>query len=289
MRKIAIYLIVALISVFVFVVLQDVFINLDIISDGSGIDYPVEKTMDYGSRTSSVPSKGVEVSTGQKAVSDSVLGQKVIKTGYLEILNSEVKKATSEIIQTAKSFGSTVVSEQITGGDYPNAVVTLAVPEEKYESLVDNLRKRYEFITYNLTKQDVTEEFLDLEAELKVAKEELQAVESLLSKAKDVNEILKIRDRSRSLRKEVAQLEKRLKEIEERVELSLLTVVIQSPELVKGERNWWSRTLKELILVLQRSTRKTLAVMVALIPIAGVLLVTYGLYFLVRRLFKRSG
>lgn len=215
-------------------------------------------------------------------------GSKVIKIGYFEIFSKNVKAAVLEIVSEAERRGGYVISEDLRGGDAPQAVVSIAVPEKDYQQMVNYLKKNYEVITYNLTKQDVSEEYLDLEARLKTAREELEAIESLLSKARTVEEVLKIRSQSREIRTEIAQIEKRISELNERVSYSVITVSVFSPTAIRGERNWLNRTLSEALAVLQSSARKTFLLMAALIPVLFASFVAYLLVLLIGRLINKK-
>lgn len=243
---------------------------------------------DYGAQPGTAIS-GREKSLAEKEIVTSkeqtAFGQKVIKRGYADIASEDLKKDLDAIKSGAERFGAFVVSEEVAAGDYREAFITFAVPEKNYEDFVSFLRRNFDIVSYSLNSQDVTEEFVDLEAQLKSARDELKAVESLLSKAKDVNEILKIRDRSKEIRLEVARLEQRLKQIEREVSYSFVTVSLRSKAVIRGERNWWSTTLRDAVLIFQRSLRRTILLLVALVPVALSALLIYLVFSALRRLF----
>lgn len=273
------YLAIAITIVFAIFVLIDIFQNFIFVPEPSDIDYL------SGREKSTPPERGV-VSTPEKGLMP-VYGEKIVKTAYLQLESSDLKKAVRNIEATVKKNKGIVVSEEITGGEFPRAFLTVTVPEEKYEVVLNKLRSDFEVISFNSNIQDVTEEYFNLESELKIAKEELSAYEKLLKEAKTVEEIIKVREKLKELKPLILQLEQRLKQINESASYSMISITIETPQAVSGERNWWRTTLKEAVLVLQRSFRKTILVFVGLIPVffAGIIVyyLTYGALKLLKR------
>lgn len=263
------------------------FVLLDVLGGPELILLPERGYEEYPKTAVSAPQKEFTAEETIRSEGEPSFGRKVIKRGHAEIASSDLRKDLNRVKSEAERLGAFIVSEEVSGGDYREASITFAVPEGKYDDFIGYLRKNYDIISYSLSRQDVTEEYVDLEAQLKSAREELKAVESLLSRAKDVDEILKIREKSREIRLEVARLEQRLQQIEQEVSYSYVTVNFRSRALIRGERNWWSNTLRDAVLVFQRSLRRTILLLVALIPVALSISVIYLLVSAIRRVLHR--
>jgi Domain of unknown function (DUF4349) len=109
------------------------------------------------------------------------------------------------------------------------------------EGLATNLTQR------NVTGQDVTEEFIDLEARLKTQKAlEIQFLE-IMRQAKKVADALEVQSQIADVRTEIEKLEGRRRFLESRTSLSSITVNIQSPTPIVVSTSGFGRSVREAI------------------------------------------
>jgi hypothetical protein len=94
----------------------------------------------------------------------------VVRNADITLAVRDVLKAVDQVTQLAQRLGGWVVSSSITGqqGEQPRATVTLRVPEGRFDEALSELRRLAEWVVSEATSsQDVTEEYIDLEARLR--------------------------------------------------------------------------------------------------------------------------
>ncbi len=109
------------------------------------------------------------------------------------------------------------------------------------EGLATNLTQR------NVTGQDVTEEFIDLEARLKTQKAlETQFLE-IMRQANKVADALEVQRQIADVRTEIEKLEGRRRFLESRTSLSSITINIQSPTPIVVSTSGFGRSVREAV------------------------------------------
>ncbi len=151
---------------------------------------------------------------------------KIIKEGQLSFETDTLASTKSTLDQIVKQLGGYYSSEQEYHYTYRNEFnVVIRVPASNFEKLIEEIGKGVEhFDTKSVTAQDVTEEFIDLEARITIKKDTEQRYRELLQKANTVSEILEIEEQITNLRADIESLEGRLKYLKNRVGLSTLNV-----------------------------------------------------------------
>ena len=109
------------------------------------------------------------------------------------------------------------------------------------EGLATNLTQR------NVTGQDVTEEFIDLEARLKTQKAlEAQFLE-IMRQANKVGDALEVQRQIADVRTEIEKLEGRRRFLESRTSLSTITVNMQTPTPIVVNTSGFGRSVREAV------------------------------------------
>ena len=141
------------------------------------------------------------------------------------------------------------------------ATITIKVPADKFETVMESLRKlALEPPTENVSGQDVTEEYADLEAQLR----NLQATEkqllNLLDRAQTVDDTLKVYNQLTNIRGQIERLQGRKQYLERSAAMSTITVnlrpQVEKPIVKTGREAWqpsatFTRRLCAFVSVLQ--------------------------------------
>jgi len=154
--------------------------------------------------------------------------QKVIKTGNLNIEVEDYKEAIVKIHNIIKQYQSYVSSEQENHSSYQlyNTIV-IRVAKEKFDDMVQQLEKVGSKVnSKNIVVQDVTEEYVDIQARLKTKKEVEQRYLDLLKQAHSINEILSVENELRVIREEIEAKEGRMKFLENQTGFSTITLYV---------------------------------------------------------------
>lgn len=220
-------------------------------------------------------------------IDDSVTvpyGDKIIKNGSVVIDSKNISSDVENIKKSVAKADGVVVSENMSGGDFSSAYLMVLIPSEKFESVVSTLKSGFDIYSFNANTSDETKIYQDTTSRLKIAEEQLEAVQQLLNKTNNINEILEIRDRSTALQQEIEFLKSSLQNIDNRVQYSSLNITVQSPQAARGEYGWWENTVSLVISALQGSIRLLIVGFVALAPFV----VTLGIVVIIVKTFRKK-
>ncbi|HNZ43112.1 MAG TPA: DUF4349 domain-containing protein [Bacteroidales bacterium] len=169
-----------------------------------------------------------EKSSEQNApqVATEKIPQKIIKTADISFKVDKYGKARTKILDIIKIHKGYVSSENQTGDEYRTTnVMVIRVDAANFDALVENLLKEAVFVDYKrINAEDVTEEFVDINARLKSKKDAMLQYEIILKKAYTINDILEVQQYIRTLQEEIESLEGRLKYLSNKVELSTINL-----------------------------------------------------------------
>ena len=174
------------------------------------------------------------VGPSASGVAHAASERKLIRTAELSLTHLEdVEKTVGEVEKIAREaggfVGSTSLSRYEDGGQHGS--VTVRVPVAKFEQVLSKLRElgRVECISTNV--QDVTAEYVDLEARIRNAKREEQEVLKLFDRGGKLADIIQIEKRLSEVRETIERYEGSMRVMRDQVELSTITVQVYQ----KGE------------------------------------------------------
>jgi hypothetical protein len=155
----------------------------------------------------------------------------VIRTASLEVRTEKPREAGQAAAKLAEEVGGFVVSTDFmgVGDEVTTARVTLRVPAAKFDEALTALRKLGTILHEAITGQDVTEEFVDKEAQLRSQRKLEERLLQLLGQAANVEETLKVEEQLARIRMEIERLEGRTRYLQDRVSFSTIEFTAQSP------------------------------------------------------------
>lgn len=174
-----------------------------------------------------------EASTAEE--NKQAIERKIIRNGKLTIETDSPTEGQSKINSIAETFGGFVVTSDYKQNDSRTAssetvTVTIRVPAAQFDEVVTKIRAiGGRMINENVTGQDVTEEFIDLEARIKTQKALEQQFLEIMKRANKVEDALQVQSEIANVRTEIERIEGRKRFIENQAALSTITVVLQTP------------------------------------------------------------
>ncbi len=204
----------------------------------------------------------------------------IVRNGDISLVVEDVVESRDEIARMAIGFGGYVVSSHISGEEQDRrGVISVRVPDEKFEQALTELGNlAIRIKSESTSSQDVTEEYIDLEARLKNAQATEQQYLALLDKAIDVEDILRIYDSLNRVRSEIEQIKGRMQYLERTSSMSLITVYLEPQASGKPlARAGWNalEVLKSAVRGLSTAGQTIAAILIWLIifiPIWGTIL-----------------
>ncbi|PHR47670.1 MAG: hypothetical protein COA32_06865 [Fluviicola sp.] len=173
----------------------------------------------------------VEADTKKSKVEDekesnSVAERKLIKKGSIAFESSDVNETKREINKLVSKYRGYIGNEHINKEyDRISHSLTVRIPSEYFDAFLEGISSvTKELEDKSIHVEDVTEEFIDIQARIKTKKAVEARYEELLSRANTIEEILKVENQIGSLRAEIESMEGRLRYLKNRVGLSTLNI-----------------------------------------------------------------
>ena len=177
---------------------------------------------------------------GESEITDALTeDRKIVKKGYITLEVEDIAETMDKVAEMADELNGYVVSSH--KYEYEQRIdgrIVIRVPFERFEEAFARLRQLATAVPYETTtSEDVTEEYVDLEAQLS----NLLATEAqylaLIEKAENVEEMLMVQRELSKVRGEIEQIEGRMKYLEQTSETSLIEVDLEE---TRGFAEPWS-------------------------------------------------
>ena len=146
--------------------------------------------------------------------------------------------ATSDRAQAiASGLGGDVLNLTQSGsGDTRSASLTIRVPSSRFADALQQLRTlEGEIQTSGVSAQDVTDQFVDLQARLAAKQAEEQRYLAILTKANTIDEILKVDASLSNVRTQIEQLTGQINSIKQRTDYSTISMSIATIAVLPGD------------------------------------------------------
>ncbi|CAM3340110.1 DUF4349 domain-containing protein [Aequorivita lipolytica] len=152
--------------------------------------------------------------------------QKIIKTARLAFETKDVEATHKKILRLASQYKGLVQSDN-SGKDYNRIYknLTVRIPTENFQPFIDGISEGVDYFDQrNISREDVSEEFVDLEARLKAKRILEERYLELLKKANNVKEMLEIERELSNIREEIEAKQGRLQYLQSQVSMSTVNI-----------------------------------------------------------------
>ena len=149
----------------------------------------------------------------------------LIWSAYLSVQVKNVSNAVSAAVAVAERQGGYV--EQKSDNGEQSARVTLRIPAQAFKLAVASLEALGAVTHRNVKGEDVTEQYIDVEARLKNKIVLRDRLKQLLEKAADVKDILAIETELSRVQADIDSMEGRLKSLKGQVEYASVTLNLE--------------------------------------------------------------
>ncbi|WP_366924526.1 DUF4349 domain-containing protein [Metallumcola ferriviriculae] len=204
--------------------------------------------------------------------------RKVVRRASFTLEVKDVPGAEQSLRQSVEKFGGYVESAnmQKQTEDRYFANLTLRVPQDSFNQMLDDIKKLGEVRDTSFNGDDVTRQYYDTQARLKVMREEEESLLEVLDKASKIEDIMQVRRELSRVRQEIESLDSQLKNLSQMADLATINVSLRTEDVPKntisttGMGGVWSRTMQAFVLSTNRLIRglgETLIGVGALLPI----------------------
>ena len=192
------------------------------------------------SKSMSADSASAPEANGAGGSADSsTADRKIVMTGSITMEVSDISKSQADITDIAGQYRGYVVSSNLRADeDDPSGYISIRIPAGSFNDVMLKLRALALKVTYeNSNSQDVTEQYMDLEAQLK----NYQATEAqyleLLKKADNVKDILEVQRELSNVRGNIERVKGRMQYLERTSDMSLIETTLKKSKPL-GESTW---------------------------------------------------
>jgi hypothetical protein len=230
--------------------------------------------------------------------------RKIIYTVSLDLIVEDTEVAFQEVQRLAEEMGGFVAQSNMwRQEDHPRGSLTVRVPAEALEDALERFRAlAVDVESQQVDSQDVTEEFVDLEARLENeqrTERELQELLESRSALGKTSDILEVHRELSQVRGQIEQIQGRMTYLDNlsamaTVEISLTPDVLAQPVVVAGWRPKGTalRAIKMLVNALQGIADAAIMFFLLIVPVLIVIAIPIVvlillLRFVVRRVRQR--
>ncbi|MEO7674699.1 MAG: DUF4349 domain-containing protein [Pyrinomonadaceae bacterium] len=163
--------------------------------------------------------------------------RKIIRNAELNLEAENPEQAQQQITAITELKGGFVVESQQSSSDRKSTtrdtvVMTVRVPAEKFGETLEEIRKTASRVVVESVKgQDVTEEFIDIEAQLKAKKALEQQFMEIMKRANTVDDALSVQSQLADVRGEIERIEGRKRFLENQASLSTIKIRLQTAKV----------------------------------------------------------
>lgn len=221
--------------------------------------------------------------------------RKIIRDAKLGIESDRPEELQQRISAIAQNKGGFVIASEQSNSDpklrsYDIVEMSVRVPTEKFTETIDEIKTGPGRVIAEVIKgQDVTEEFIDIDARLRAKKALEQQFLEIMKRADTVEDALSVQSELSEVRSEIEKIEGRLRFIENQSSLSTISVRIQTPAVFAAETAGFLDRLAESFGdgagVAVNFVLGLVTFVVGILPFA--LFVGLPGYFLARSIFRR--
>lgn len=159
---------------------------------------------------------------------------RIIKQGTvaLEVEQDGFDAAYARVVEASRRYGGSVLSSSTrteAEDGTTSGSVTLRVPAESYEDLLVGVGEIGEVRSRDVTAEDVSEEFVDLEARRRNLEAQERFYLGLLEEAAGVPDAIAVQQQLTTVTEQLEQVKGRLAFLDERTRFSTLTVELTEP------------------------------------------------------------
>ena len=175
---------------------------------------------------SSVANEPVNASNEVRMADNDV--RKLVKEADVRFLTTDNRNTYQLVNSCLKGFGAYISDENTFNNRSQSGYeLTLRVPAGHFDSLLNYILTHapvMELESKRTRVNDVTDEFFDIEARIKIKKESAQKLADFMKQSKNLTEILEIQKQLTDLQSEIESVEGRMKYLNDQVSYSTLRI-----------------------------------------------------------------
>jgi hypothetical protein len=236
-----------------------------------------EGIMQGGSWAVPVPTPAPTISSENAA---GTTGQKIVYTADAQIEVQNVTRAVETLKALASGKGGYLASSNInTQSARRYANVVLRVPAGEFENVIAGVKEIGDVRSLSTSGEDVTAEYVDLLARKASYQNQIAQYNEIMKRSEKVEDVIKVQEQLDRVQTELDSLEGRLRYMNNRIDLSTITIRMNEPEPVGSTTGHsFINTLNTGIEGLIGMIDFLVIVIITLLPLIAIAVIVYAVY-----------
>lgn len=221
----------------------------------------------------------------------------IIRNGSLGVVVSDTEATLDEVSDLVKELGGYVVESNVYQyQEGLQASVTLRVPAESFDVALERIRELATEVRYeNVSGQDVTEEYVDLQSRLRYLEATEARLLEFMEEAEDTEAALAVYEQLQRVQADIEHVKGRKQYLEQSAAMATINIEITPDELAQPIQvgGWHPEgTLRDafqsLVRVLQFLVDAVIVIVVLIVPVLiAIAIPLVALFFLGRAIVRR--
>lgn len=208
--------------------------------------------------------------------------QKLIKRAILVIETNNIDNIDTDIASLVQSYNGYISNSRnwLNGSKQKFFWFELRLPANNFNQILEDLSKKEygQLISRNISTQDVTEEYLDINIRLENLLAQENRYRQLLDRAVEVEEILEIEKELNRVRIEIERLQGRKNYLDNQIAYSTITVEFRQPEPISSGTPGIIKALRSALTKIVDHFYLIIIILGTLIPYLILIMIIYLLY-----------
>ncbi|HHV79330.1 MAG TPA: DUF4349 domain-containing protein [Firmicutes bacterium] len=204
------------------------------------------------------------------------ISQKLIKRGSLslEVPEGSLDKAAQNVQSIVQAAGGYIENSSSSSETDKRGRLYfgLRVPEDRFDSVFEQLSRIGRVVSRSVNVSDVTEQFIDVQAQLRNKETQEQRLLEIMGKANTVGEILQVENELNRVRTDIDSLKQRLKYLENATAMSTIALTIAEPNALLPVGGG---LLDSVVQAFMRAARGVLILAASLLPYAAAIAIVW--------------
>ncbi|MGB7528456.1 DUF4349 domain-containing protein [Sphingobacterium cellulitidis] len=192
-----------------------------------------------------------DASTNEPIQNQQNNNSKIIRSGNISLESKKIEQSKANLDALLKKFNAYYEQENTSNNnDFTSYNLTIRIPANAFDNFLSALEKGEDKLTdKNISAQDVSIQYYDLESRLKSKRAFLERYQNMVSSAKNVKDLLEIQEQIRQLQEDIDSSEATMRNLSNQVNYCTLTVNLfeYQANLPMGSNSFWVKMKDSLV------------------------------------------
>ncbi len=176
--------------------------------------------------TDSASLTATKTTSSENLVDADSIGRKLIRTGHISVEVESLADTRDGVYSWVSALGGFVFSSSESA---TRLSITVRVPAKNFDKAMENAKGMGQIKSKDVSSEDVTEQFYDLETRLNTKKILLERYQSYLAKSASVEDLLSIEAKINDVTSDIESMQGQMNRLSSSIEFSTITVDARLP------------------------------------------------------------